>query len=215
MRAFACAVVIASLAGCVAVPKGSEVVTLGLADLNGAAICCPTLATAAHSPLPMQKTKVQLDKTKQAFSFGGTKAFFVLYELPAYKQTYSLTVNSVPQGTVGDISLVVPRLAFYDADFKLTRLFDEKTLRHRGNSVERTVYLNPQDAAEKYVAIFASDLSASIERAYSEVVVNTIAAGPMMFNIYSGRDGKSTLRSSPVGGLDIETQGLAAPAAAK
>lgn len=215
MRTLVAGLALVALAGCATPPSGLDLVTQGQADLDAANVCCETMATAARLPLPLQKTPISLDKTRQAFSFGGTKAFFVLFELPAYTRPYGLTVSSVPGGTPGDVALVVPKLAFYDADFRPTRHFDEKTLRNRGTSVERTVFVNPQDAGERYLAVFASDLSASIERAYSEVTVTPVAAGPVVFNLYGGRDGKSTLRSSPTGVFEIETQGLVTPPPAR
>ncbi len=78
---------------------------------------------------------------------------------------------------------------------------------------KRTVLVNPGNAGERYLAIYGSDLSSSIERAYSMVTVTPVVAGPVMFNMYGGMDGKSVLRSSPVGTLALEVQGLApAPA---
>jgi len=58
----------------------------------------------------------------------------------------------------------------------------------------------------------ARDLAASIERAYAMVNVQTVSTGFVTFNPYGGTDGKSTLRSPPVGSLQFEVQGLAAPA---
>jgi len=84
----------------------------------------------------------------------------------------------------------------------------EKTLRNRGTNLERTVFFAPQDRAERYLAIYGSDLAASIERAYSIVTATPVFAGPVMFNLYGGQDGKSTLRSAPTGKLKIEVQGL-------
>lgn len=161
-------------------------------------------------PLPAVPTDVVIDATAQAFDFGGNKAYFTLYELPPFADTYSVVVTSQAEGTLQDTALFIPRMATYDASFKLVRYFDEKTLRNRGNNLERTVFFNPADRAERYLAIYGSDLSASIERAYSMMTVTPVTVGVVTFNIYGGHDGKSTLRSAATGKLRLDVQGLTA-----
>jgi hypothetical protein len=215
VRAVALAVTAALLAGC-ATP-GKDVVAAGSVDLAAAPLCCgATLAEAPRKPLPAaaQPLALALDKASPAWSFGGVKAYFVLFELPAYSQPYSFTITSQPSAGIGDLALLIPRVALYDAQWQPTRYFEEKTLRNRGNQLERTVFVNPGNAGERYVAIFGSDLSASIERSYQMVTSTPVFAGPVMFNMVSGHDGKSVLRSSPVGNLTLQVHGLDQPAAA-
>ncbi len=132
----------------------------------------------------------------------------MLYELPVFSKPYSLSVSSLPRGVQTDMALFIPRVAMYDSEFKPARYFDEKTLRNRGDSLERTIFMNSQNSQERYIAIFGSDMSASIERAYSAVTVTPIVAGPFVFNMYSGHDGKSVLQSSATGVLQFEVHGL-------
>lgn len=206
MRACLLGVSVALIAGCAT--TGAELVSMGKQDLDAAPVCCKTLATANVAKLPIGTTTVTVDKTAQVFDFGGNKAFFKLYELPPFTKTYSMVITSTPNGSAADLALFLPRVTFYDAQFQPTRHFDEKTLRSRGNSAERTVFINPQNAAERFVAIYGSDLSSSIERAYSMVTVTTVVAGPYMFNLYGGQDGKSTIRSAPSGSFNLEVNGL-------
>lgn len=194
-------------AGCAT--SGKDLVAQGKLDLDAAPLCCATLAEARRTALPLEAGTVVLDKTAQAFAFGDSKAFFVLYELPEYTKPYSIIIRSAGAGTLDDTSLLIPRVAFYDQAWKPARYFDEKTLRNRGNGLERTVFINPANAGERYMAIFGSDLSASIERAYSMVTVTPVAIGPVIVNVYDGADGTSTLRSSPTGTLGLEIRGLA------
>ena len=201
-----------ALAGC-AQKSGLTLVSEGRQALDAAPICCSSLAQATRLPLPVPEADIAIDgKTAQAFDFGGNKAFFKLFELPPFSTTYAIVVSSSASGPVSDVALFIPRVALYDADFKVTRFFDEKTLRNRGNDLERTVFVNPSNAGERYMAVYGSDLAASIERSYSLVTVTPVMAGPVMFSLYGGQDGKSTLRSSPAGQLKIEVQGLATPA---
>jgi hypothetical protein len=205
MRIFPLLLSIALIAGC-ATQTGAELVASGKQDLEAASVCCATLATANVDKLPREKATVIIDKTAQVFSFGGNKAFFKLYELPEFIKTYFMIITSTSNGSVADLALFLPKVTFYDAQFQPTRHFDEKTLRNRGNNVERTIFINPQDAKEKYVAVYGSDLSASIEKAYSVVTVTPIMAGPFTFHMYSGHDGKSMIRSSPTGAFLLEVQ---------
>lgn len=204
--------------GCATPPPGGQaLLAAGQSALNAAPLCCSEkgLATAPRSALPLVPTAVEIDGRGPAHDFGGNKAFFALYELPAFGQPYAIKVISKPNGPLTDVAILVPRVAMYDADFKLTRYFDDKTLRNRGNDLERTVFINPADAGERYIAIHGSNLSASIERAYSMVTVTPVVAGPVVFNMYGGQDGKSVLRSAPTGSLQIEVQGLPVPATPK
>jgi hypothetical protein len=198
------------LAGCAT--TGRDLLTESTRQLAAAPLCCPTLAEARRAPLPLQATEVAIDHTAQAFNFGGNKAFFVLYELPAFREAYGVVLTSVAAGTLQDTALLIPRVATYDANFQVQRYFDEKTLRNRGNNVERTVFFNPADARERYIAIYGSDLSASVERAYSMATVTPIMVAPGVFwNFHNGVDGTSTLRSAPAGKLKVEVQGLSPP----
>jgi hypothetical protein len=207
LRGFAIAAAALLLTACAT--SGKKLLEDGTRALNEAPLCCTGLATAKRVPLPAQPADVVIDQAAQAFNFGGNKAFFVLYELPKFEDTYSIVLTSFANGTLQDSALFIPRVATYDADFKLLRYFDEKTLRNRGNNLERTIFINPSDRAERYVAVYGSDLSASIERAYSMNTVTPVSSGPYTFYMHSGVDGKSTLRSAPSGKLKVEVQGLA------
>jgi hypothetical protein len=198
-----------ALAGCAATP-GREIVAQADQALAAAPSCCTTLADAKRTPLPVQAQPVEvvIDLTAQAFDFGGNKAFFVLYELPPHQDTYSIVLTSLPGGTMDDAAYFIPRMATYDTHFKVVRYFEERTLRSRGSSLERTVFFNPQDRVERYLAIYGSDPAATVERAYSIHTVTPVFAGPLLFHLHGGADGKTTVRSAPTGKLKIETRGL-------
>lgn len=200
---------LAALSGCAV--SGQKLVADSKAALDRTPVCCSSLAGATRVPLPTASTDVAIGPpASQAFDFGGNKAYFALFQLPPFKGTYSLRLTSVAQGMPTDVALFIPRVATYDEQFRVVRFFDEKTLRNRDNDVERTIFFNPSNADERYLAVFGSDLSASIERAYSVVTVTPVVAGPVIFNMVSGVDGKSILRSSPAGVVRLEVQGPAA-----
>src|SRR4051812_22996213 len=103
-----------ALAGC-ATP-GRDLIAESSKALASAPVCCQSLGTAKRAALPTQAKPVDvaIDVSAQAFDFGGNKAFFVLYELPAFKETYSVVVTSVAQGTLQDGAMFIPRIATYD-----------------------------------------------------------------------------------------------------
>jgi hypothetical protein len=208
---FALGTVLVLTSGCAA--TGKQLVEKGARSLESVPSCCPTLATAKIIPLPVSErvgdtVQVEINEERQVFNFGGNKAYFVLYALPEFSSAYSITLSSLALGVVSDRALFLPRVAIYDSNFKPTRFFEEKTLRNRGNNVERTVFFNPVNANERYLAIFGSDLSSSIERSYSEVTATPVFIGPVVFNLISGYDAKSTIRSSPIGTISISTNDL-------
>jgi len=112
------------------VPSGIERVAQGKKQLDAAKVCCLTLSEARRQALPLEKSTLTIDDTQQAFDFGAGKAFFVLYELPVFERTYSVSISSVPGGPLADMALFVPLVALYDSSFQRTRFFDEKTLRN-------------------------------------------------------------------------------------
>ncbi|MDR0782011.1 MAG: MalM family protein [Pseudomonadales bacterium] len=199
------ALVAAMLGGCATPITGQQQQEQAMRDLANAPLCCRTLADAKRKPLPLEPHDAPVDSSSQAFTFNGMKSFFVLYELPAFRKPYSITITSIAKGTLKDAMLLIPRVATFDSTFHQIRYVDEKTLRNRGNNLERTLFINPEDAKERYVAIFGSDLSTSVDRAYSRETVAAVMGGVV---IYGGEDGKTTVRTSPKGMLHIEVRDL-------
>jgi hypothetical protein len=191
---------------------GQQIADVGASDLAAAVVCCKHLSEATRRPFTVtpEPISVVVDRQSQAFEFGGTKAFFVMFELPPYTAPWSFTVTSLSQGTLADSAIFVPRVMLFDAAFQPTRVFDEKTLRSRGQSVERTVFINPANAGDRYVALVGSALTSAIQQRYSYVTSTPMMAGPVMFNLVGGAETTGTVRSAPVGQVRIEVHGLSA-----
>ena len=185
---------------------GSQIAAQGKTDLAGVTVCCKTLADATVLPLPT-KQRVEVDKMRQAFTFDGGKSFFVMYRLPDFIQPYSIVLNSQPGGNVSNTSIFLPRVTLLDAKFVQTRHFSETGLRSRGSVFERTIFINPADAGERYMVIYGADLATPVDRVLSIVTTTTSP----MFVWSSGADVKATLHPSPVGAFDIEAVDLPAP----
>lgn len=197
---------IAALASCAT--TGTQVASDGRLALDKAALCCKTLHDANALPLPADKQSLRIDETKQAYTFNGSKSFFMLYRLPEFSGTYSVTLTSSPGGTTEDAAILLPRVTTYDAAFNAIRHFDERTLRSRGSAMERTVFINASNAGERYIAIHAADLSAPIERTVSVQTVQQFYVGTGFVMFHNGQDVKAALRPAPVGSIEIEVSKL-------
>jgi Maltose operon periplasmic protein precursor (MalM) len=200
----------ALLAACAGGPGAEQKVAQAKAALQSAAPCCTSLAQALRTPLPAAQTEVPVDERSQVYGFDDAKAYFVLLELPAFARQYSIDITSVASGSMQDQSVLVPRVALFDAGFKRTRLFDEKDLRRRGSNLERTVFINSADGQERYLAIYGAELP-TLERSVANVTSTPVVAGTGVFNFVSGQDAKLSVRSSPTGMLRLQTVGLVSP----
>jgi hypothetical protein len=197
-----------------AAPSSLERVTESRALLERVADCCSTLADAKRAPLPMEETRLPFDEKSQATRFDGKKAFFALFELPAFVRDYSIYITSLAQGMQGrqlgaEVTLLVPRVILYDHAFNITRTFGDDTLRNRGTNLERTIFINSENSTERYLSIHGSDLEGAVERSISVVNTTALSVGPGV-NAYfhTGRDAKMIIRSSPTGVVSIEVRGL-------
>lgn len=212
----------AVVAGCASGPPAGEVASAARAALMAAPLCCTSLAEAPRSPLPRQETLVPIDAGRPVFEFDGKRAYFVIYELPAYETPYSILVESRP----GDASstrgsdgawgmtaskaktLLMPGVLMLDAEFRPQRSYGTDMLRPRGDSLEQTVFVNLSNAVERYVALYGVNRDGIVVSSYSTVTSTPIVAGPYMFTMIGGQDQKSQIHYSPVGNLRVSVSGL-------
>lgn len=190
-----------ALVGCQT--PGSQVAKQSREQLVTAAVCCKTIAEAKVRPVP-QNANLELNATSQAFIFEDGKAFFEMFRLPHYTVPYSILIGSVTGGTRGDRSVMALRVTLLDENFQPTRHFDESTLRQRGEVLERTVFINPDDRAERYLVLYGSP----IEKSSSDTAgaVQTIQSGMLIF--YVGTESTRALHHSPTGRYFLRVDGL-------
>lgn len=196
------------LASCAAGPDAAQRVANAQAALDAAPLCCAALASARRVPLPTRAAAFQVDARSQVYRFKAGKAYFVLFEMPPYARPYSIALTSLASGALTDMTVFMPRIALFDADFQPTRAYDEKMLRSRGNNVELTVFVNPANAGERYIAVYGADTAPPVERAVATVSVTPVVVGRAVMNVYGGQDAVSVLRSAPVGSLQLDVMGL-------
>jgi hypothetical protein len=187
---------------------GSHIASQSREKLNAAPVCCKTIAEAKIRPLPALQTDFELSANSQAFYFDAGKAFFDMFELPTYNGPYSILIGSRASGSIQDMSIMAPWVILLDENFQPTRSFDENTLRPRGSSLERTIFINPGDRHERYMVIFGSPIESSRSSTVGVTGANTFYAGGAMFSIPTGSDVKSKQEHSPTGSYFLDIKGL-------
>lgn len=216
-----------ALSACETIPKGSDLANEARQALATQPVCCADLRQAQVVPLPLDGKlfafgpKAKSDKPAssskgvltvplQARQFGDQKSYFVVFALPAYEQPYRIVISSEQSGG-GDqeTALMLPHVQLLTADFQPTRSFDVNDLRTRGSSVERTVFINAENANERHLLIHAAQLNAPITRSVSVVSTNStqVRPGVTMYS-NSGFDSKLKVHPSPTGQLRLDVVGL-------
>lgn len=195
-----------AMTGCQTV--GSHIASQSREKLNAAPVCCGAISEAKLRPLPVQQTEFELSASSQAFYFDAGKAFFDMFELPPYSGPYSILIGSHSSGSIQDMSVMAPWVILLDENFQATRSFDESSLRPRGSSLERTVFINPANRNERYMIIFGSPIESIRSSTVGVIGSNTFYAGGAMFSIPTGTEVKSKQEHSPTGKYFLETKGL-------
>lgn len=178
------------------------------ADMAARTPCCQDWRSAPVRPLPLVPTKYMMNETADVFLQDGERVYGVLLKLPAFANTYGITLTSKTQGTQSEQMVFAPRVKMMNARFEVTRSFDESDLRTRGGNPERTVYVNPPNADERYMLIHGSGLKSSYTKQVPIHTVQTISTGYGVMYWSGGADIKATIQSVPFGEIEVETDGL-------
>lgn len=195
-----------ALTGCQT--SGSHIASQSREKLTAAPICCKTIAEAKIRPLPAKQTDFELSANSQAFYFDVGKAFFDIFELPKYSAPYSILIGSRAAGSIQDMSIMAPWVTLLDENFQPTRSFDESTLRPRGNTLERTIFINPGNRNERYMVIFGSPIESIHNSTVGITGSTSFYAGGAMFSIPTGADVNSKQEHSPTGSYFLDVLGL-------
>lgn len=190
-----------------------QLVAKAEADMAARTPCCKDWGSAPARPLPLEPTKFKMNETADVFLQDGERVYGVLLKLPAFASTYGITLSSKTQGTPSEMMVFAPRVKMMNERFEVTRSYDESDLRTRGGNPERTVYVNRPNADERYMLIHGSGLKSSYTKQVPIQTTQTISTGYGVMYWNSGADIKATIRSSPYGEVEIQTDGLTKPSA--
>jgi hypothetical protein len=215
------------LTGCATAPPATDTVAAGRSALAAAAPCCTTLAEAPRTPLPLEETSMLIGVDRPVFDFDGRRAFFVLFELPRFTVPYSILVDSQPSDAAATLekggglfgvsssaakTLLTPGVLMLDENFRTLRRFDHNGLRPRGDGLERTVFVNASNDAERYIAIYGIDREEVVTKTYGVVTSTPIIAGGVGGVFISGQDQTARIHFAPTGVLRVKVDGLPLPA---
>jgi hypothetical protein len=211
-RLWAPCLALSVLAGCAQISV-TDRIDKASAALAATSECCQKAQELRKEPLPVLKpVSFTMDATRPVFRIGPDKSYVLAFELPRYDKPYSITVSSLTQGLITDSWLFVPRVTLLDERSLVTRTFPEDSLRTRGRAVERTVFINPSNAAERYLVVHAAALNSLFVRDVQSVTTQSVVVGPgMIANWTSGADVRATTRSAPIGEIEVSVEGLAPP----
>jgi hypothetical protein len=217
-RSWACTAALCTAAlwlqGCVTL-SGAQLSATAAADLESAPLCCPAgLAQAPVQPLPdtpKEPEAITIDAKRPAHVFGGGKGFFVLLALPPFEAPYSIEFTSDAAGPLHNSAIFVPLITTFDADFKAVRQFGEDGLRQRGQQVERTIFVNPSNRQERYLAVYGKGTPSTASTQYAVINSSPVVAGPVMFNVISGSDIKGIRSTAATGTVRVKVKRTAQP----
>lgn len=207
-------VVCGCLAACVATtpsgPSGALIAAQAWAALKARSECCYAYFQLPRLPLPQGSTPsaYDIDRRRESFRFEEDKAFVLMFELPAFTTPYAVHLASVPIGSTLDAAIFVPKVVMLDASFQATREFSEKTLRNRNGQLERTIFINPVNATERYLLIYGSNQASTVIRDIPRVSANNTMFGPLPFTFSAGADVKAKLTTSPTGKIQLLVEPL-------
>lgn len=208
---------LAGLTGCISTvphgPLGSDIALQGWQALKARRECCYMYAQLPRQALPegSSGTVIDVDASRESYRFNDQKAFVVVLDLPAYRHPYAIHLSSLPLGSKLDQAILVPMVIMLDEGFQPTRHFDAHTLRSRDDELERTIFINPVNAAERHLLIYgAPDVSTKV-RDVPLVSPNHTVLGPIPFTFADGTDAKAKLSTSPVGKIRVLVNATPSP----
>lgn len=128
--------------------------------LQVAAPCCASVAELPYQPGELDKElDIALEDTSPVFLFPEGRRFFHAVALPPWAGPVEITVYSdIARGFGGGSGVVRPTVRLYDASHRTTRVITADPDRHwQGTRFEMTFFINEEDRAERFLAIYAQD----------------------------------------------------------
>jgi hypothetical protein len=138
------------------------------------------------------KHKGQMDLKSQAGCLkleNGIELPAFLLELPAFKSPYSIRFEA----PMGNGTYLLPRVDTLDAELKSVRIFPSERFKRRGIEMSLEVFLNPSNAAERYVLVYADPQHLGEQDLRTTSVSKTLFVGT---GFYIAGDDKTVARHS-------------------
>lgn len=191
---------------------------------NIATPCCAQFKDLVKSALPIELFELKLNETSPTFDFGNGSQAYHLIELPEYKKPYHININNIPQAPGAfnktEYTQIAMLIKTFDGDLKLQRSYEHSGMKKRSLGFEKTVFINPNNATEKYLLVYGDTKAAEEDSTISErtmsksglaiTVLAAIATGGALYVpiAQDGTDRKIKISPSDKGILLIEPKGL-------
>lgn len=175
-------------------------------------ICCADISQLPYQTLKHEEAlDISLDKDAPVFKFKAGKRYFAAYQLPEWRGPLQLNFVSRSGPGGGQVGVVKPVIEMLDAAYQPTRTVTPNMEKHwYGNRFEFTIFINREDAAERYFVVYPEMSDAQlgdIDRSYSPIqvghgvlLVPVTVGGHAHDTLYrSAVQGKARLRIRPYG----------------
>lgn len=114
--------------------------------------CGETWALESATPIWLNAQaalRERFDGSSRCISTDDGSAIFASYKLPVFRQPYSIDIDSEIAGQ----TLFAPEVLMLDAAGKMTRRLEFDRFSVRGERVEGTVFMHPENLAERYLVV--------------------------------------------------------------
>lgn len=186
-------------------PENAQAVTT---DLVVSTSCCKLIGASQKLALPVKRKEISIDEASLAFDFGDGAQPFVLIELARFTKPYSINIADLPQRSGNSASQNYTQLALHvqtlDESFSPKRSYAYTSMKKRGLGYEKTVFINSQNAEERYLLVRGVMNVPPSEMTISSQDIVFVGTGFFL----GGQDKKLYLQSASKGVVAVEVSGL-------
>ena len=173
-----------------------------LDSFNGSKPCCNSFSEVRFTPLAVNtEIDVLMDQASPVYNFDSGKSYFLAYQLPDSKKSFTLTIKSYYQGHA-----FYPSVLVLDNNYKITRFITTPVFKYaKGDFFERdrvegTIHFADNSINESYIIVMTTDKLMEQPEYFSE--------GDGFASVLPGRPvympgGRSANHYGPVGSLKI------------
>jgi hypothetical protein len=199
-RSCLCGIGLAAIlaAGCRGAPVDYEM------RLAGTTVVGPDLGSIQYRPIVLDEPVEAIigAQGSPAFNFASGKSFFLALALPPRVGRICLTVVSRAVGT----DLFAPEVLLLDDRFEVRRAFPFTGLEFSGDSYRRAIFINEENAGERFVLIYTSPRAASASQEtlrVQQIPVVVVGPGFMYAGNFGGQESKVKLKHALGGVVEV------------
>lgn len=167
-----------------------------------------SLSQIAAQPLPTKKKIFHINEKLPVYRFEQGAVYVLKLELPTYQAPYQIVLTGT--GNIardGNLLMFAPVVYLLDAQHQVVRHISSQDLVRRGTgSLERTVFINPKNAQERYLVIAGELGDVSYDRTVASINNgSTYVAGVGGVSWSTGTESTNKVFYAPIGTVSIQT----------